>query len=290
MCFLMNHATETADMPAPDEQTSGTLEASDRRSAPLVTNERARSPRGLAVTDRTRVRRLPKRGSHDTSVVNAILDEALVCHVGFTMPHGDSSTRSDAITRGDGTTSGDATSRGDATTRSDARRSTAPFVIPTIHVRIDDLLYIHGSAASYMLRSLARELEVCVTVTLIDGLVFARSAFHHSMNYRSAMVFGTATLVEDEREKRRALDALVDKLSPARTKACRPPNDKELLATKVIAVPIVEASAKIRTGPPIDDAEDMSSPYWAGVLPMQLARGIPRTAADCDVGPPIDLR
>jgi hypothetical protein len=166
----------------------------------------------------------------------------------------------------------------------------APVVLPTFHARVDDRLYVHGSAASHMLRSLARGVEVCVTVTLIDALVFARSAFHHSMNYRSVVLFGTATLVEDEIEKRRALDALIDKLSPGRSRGCRGPNEKELLATKVIAVPIVEASAKIRTGPPLDDAEDMDLPYWAGILPVQLARGLPRTANDCQVAVPTDLR
>lgn len=220
--------------------------------------------RTLPVTDRTRLRRMPKRGSYDVDVVHAILDEAMVCHLGFAMRRG----------TGEGAPVGGA----------------APIVLPTFHARIDDRLYVHGSAASHMLRSLAKGLEVCVTATLIDGLVFARSAFHHSMNYRSVVVFGMATLVEDDDEKRRALDALIDKLSPGRSKACRGPNEKELLATKVIAVPIVEASAKIRTGPPIDDAEDMGLPYWAGVVPVQVARGLPRTAGDCDLGPPIDLR
>jgi len=219
-----------------------------------VTSDPNDSAATLAITDRTKLRRLPKRGSYDAAVVHAILDEALVCHIGF------------------------------------AGGERAPFVIPTTHVRIDDCLYVHGSAASHMLRSLAEGVEICVTVTLIDGLVFARSAFHHSVNYRSVVVFGTAMLVEDAAAKRRALDALIDKLSPNRTAACRGPNEKELLATKVIAVPILEASAKIRTGPPIDDAEDMALPYWAGIVPVQLARGLPRTAADCDRGPPADLR
>lgn len=206
------------------------------------------------MTERTRVRRMPKRGSYDAAVVHAILDEALVCHVGFALPEA------------------------------------APIVLPTFHARVDDRLYVHGSSASHMLRSLAEGLEVCVTASLIDGLVFARSAFHHSMNYRSVVVFGIARLVEDEHEKRRALEVLVDKLSPGRSAGCRGPNEKELLATKVIAVPIVEASAKIRTGPPIDDAEDMNLPYWAGIVPLQVARGIPRTAADCAIAPPVDLR
>jgi nitroimidazol reductase NimA-like FMN-containing flavoprotein (pyridoxamine 5'-phosphate oxidase superfamily) len=225
------------------------------RMSQLETDPQTSEQARIAVTERTRVRRMPKRGSYDTAVVHGILDEALVCHVGFVAPG-----------------------------------APAPIVIPTIHVRVDDLLYIHGSAASHMLRELAKGLEVCVTVTLIDGLVFARSAFHHSMNYRSVVVFGTARLVEDADEKKRALDAIVDKLSPARTAGCRAPNEKELVATKVLAVPIVEVSAKVRTGGPIDDEEDMSLPYWAGVVPVQLARGMPRTASDCDQSPPLDLR
>lgn len=227
---------------------------------PAMETTRADGPPSttLSVTDRTRLRRMPKRGSYDVDVVHAILDEALVCHLGFTM------------------------------TREGAEPT--PIVLPTFHARIGDCLYVHGSSASHMLRSLAKGVQCCVTVTLIDGLVFARSAFHHSMNYRSVVVFGEARLVEDGPEKARALNALVDRLSPGRSSATRAPNEKELLATKVIAVPIIEASAKIRTGGPIDDAEDMGLPYWAGVLPVQLARGLPRTAADCDLSPPADLR
>lgn len=209
----------------------------------------------LSVTDRTKLRRLPKRGSYDVASVNAILDEALVCHIGFA-----------------------------------AAPDAAPVVIPTIHVRRGEQLYVHGSAASHMLRTLARGVEVCVTVTLIDGLVFARSAFHHSMNYRSVVVFGAARLVDDEPEKRAALDALVDKLSPQRSSACRAPSAKELVATKVIAVPIVEASAKHRTGGPVEEDEDLVLPHWAGVIPIQLARGLPRTDNGCTAPVPADLR
>lgn len=209
----------------------------------------------LEATDRTRLRRKPFRGSFDVDVVNAILDEALVCHVGFA-----------------------------------ARADAAPFVIPTTHVRIDDRLYVHGSAASHMLGTLSKGIEVCVAVTLLDALVFSRAAFHHSVNYRSVVLFGTARLVDDAAEKRRALAALIDKLAPERSTACRAPTDKELAATKVIAVPIEEASAKARTGPPLaDEGDDVALPYWAGILPVRLVRGTPQTAPDCKQDPPTSL-
>ncbi|NVB85060.1 MAG: pyridoxamine 5'-phosphate oxidase family protein [Kofleriaceae bacterium] len=207
----------------------------------------------LEPTERTRLRRKPGRGSFDVTVVNAILDEALVCHVGFTT-------------------------------------GAAPIVIPTTHVRVEDRLYVHGSAASHMLGTLAKGIEVCVAVTLLDALVFARTAFHHSVNYRSVVLFGTARLVDEPAEKRRALAALIDKLAPDRSAACRAPDDKELAATKVIAVPIEEASAKIRTGPPLaDEGDDAALPYWAGILPVRLARGTAQTAPDCTAPPPPDL-
>ncbi|HYI08662.1 MAG TPA: pyridoxamine 5'-phosphate oxidase family protein [Thermoanaerobaculia bacterium] len=191
----------------------------------------------LPVTDRTRVRRLPKRGNYELDTIRAILDEALLCHVGFVI---------------DG----------------------SPAVIPTIHWREGDTLYFHGSAASRMLRSLEKGVEACVTVTLLDGLVLARSAFHHSMNYRSVVVYGTARIVEGD-EKLRALDALVEHVVRGRSAEIRRPNDKELRQTLVLAIPIDEASAKIRTGGPIDDDEDYTLPVWAGVLPMRLTPGEP---------------
>src|ERR1051325_996197 len=184
-------------------------------------------------TERTTVRRLPKRGVYDRETIHAILDESLICHVGFVV---------------DG----------------------APVVIPTIHTRVDDTLYFHGSAASRMLRSLRGGVEACVTVTLLDGLVLARSAFHHSMNYRSAVVFGTAGEVTDPAEKLLALDALVEHVAAGRSADARPPNDKELRQTLVLALPIEEASAKVRTGGPEDDEEDYDLPIWAGVLPLRL--------------------
>jgi nitroimidazol reductase NimA-like FMN-containing flavoprotein (pyridoxamine 5'-phosphate oxidase superfamily) len=192
----------------------------------------------IEMTERTRVRRLPKRGQYDAATIHAILDEAMICHVGFVV---------------DG----------------------APVVIPTIHWRDGDTLYFHGSAASRMLRSLKNGVDACVTVTLLDGLVLARSAFHHSMNYRSVVVFGKAREVADEDEKVRALEALVEHVVRGRSQDIRQPNDKELRQTLVLAMPLDEASAKIRTGGPVDDDEDYALPMWAGVLPLRLTPGDP---------------
>jgi nitroimidazol reductase NimA-like FMN-containing flavoprotein (pyridoxamine 5'-phosphate oxidase superfamily) len=188
--------------------------------------------------DRTTVRRLPKRGAYDAATIRAILDEALLCHVGFVV---------------DG----------------------QPFVIPTIHTRVGDAIYFHGSAASRMLRSLRDGIEACVTVTLLDGLVLARSAFHHSMNYRSVVVLGRATLVTDDQEKRDVLDALVEHVCRGRSADARKPTESELKQTMVLKLPIGEASAKIRTGPPLDDEEDYAMPIWAGVLPLTMTPGEP---------------
>lgn len=192
----------------------------------------------IPVTDRTRVRRLPTRGAYDTSTIHAILDEALLCHVGFVV---------------DG----------------------SPVVIPTIHWREGDTLYFHGSAASRMLRSLRDGVDACVTVTLLDGLVLARSAFHHSMNYRSVVVFGKARPVTDDAEKLRVLDSLVEHVMRGRAKEVRPPNEIEMKQTLVLALPIEEASAKVRAGGPVDDEEDYALPVWAGVLPLTLTPGAP---------------
>lgn len=202
----------------------------------------------LPVTDRTKVRRLGDRGRYDRETIHAILDEALVCHVGF-------------VVEG------------------------APVVIPTIHWREGDWLYFHGSAASRMLRSLRNGVEACVTVTLIDGLVLARSAFHHSMNYRSVVVFGTARVVEGD-EKLRALDALVDHVVRGRSKEMRPHKEIELKQTLVLAMPLDEASAKIRTGGPVDDEEDYALPIWAGVVPLKLTPGEPIADRDVTVDAP----
>lgn len=206
----------------------------------------------LPITDRTRVRRLAKRGDYDVATIHAILDEALVCHVGFVV---------------DG----------------------SPVVIPTIHWREGDQLYFHGSAASRMLRSLRDGVEACATVTLLDGLVLARSAFHHSMNYRSVVVFGTARLVEGE-EKLRALDGLVEHVMKGRSKDVRPASEVELKQTLVLALPIEEASAKIRSGGPVDDEEDYALPVWAGVLPMKLTPQSPETDARCNAEVPEYVR
>jgi nitroimidazol reductase NimA-like FMN-containing flavoprotein (pyridoxamine 5'-phosphate oxidase superfamily) len=189
-------------------------------------------------TTRTKLRRLPKRGAHDRATIDAILDEALISHVGFVH---------------------------------DGR----PAVIPTLHARIGDAVLIHGSAASRMLRALATGVDACLTATLIDGLVLARSAFHHSVNYRSVVLYGTARLVEAPDERERALEAFTERLMPGRWADVRRPTRKELKATTVLRLPIAEGSAKVRTGPPIDDDEDYGLDAWAGVVPMQLTRGEP---------------
>lgn len=190
------------------------------------------------LTDRTKLKRLPERGAHDRDTIDRILDAGFVCHVGFV---------------------------------SDGH----PFVIPTGYGRIGDHLYIHGSAASRMLRNLQKGIEVCVTVTLLDGIVLARSAFHHSMNYRSVVVLGTATLVEDREEKLTALRAISENIIRGRWDDVRQPNDQELKATSVLKLPISEASAKIRTGGPKDDEEDYALPVWAGVLPLRMVPSEP---------------
>ena len=192
----------------------------------------------ITQTKRTRLRRLPKRGSFDRDMVYSILDEAFICHIGFTV---------------DG----------------------QPYVIPTAFGRIEDDLYIHGSSASRMLRTLSGGVDMCFTTTLVDGLVIARSAFHHSINYRSVVVLGKATLVDDLDEKNRALEAVTNHIVPGRWADVRWPNELELKATSVLKLPIDEASAKIRTGPPIDDDEDYELDVWAGVLPLKLSTGAP---------------
>jgi|SRR5579884_2332687 len=190
------------------------------------------------VTERTKLKRIPDRGTHERETIYKILDEGFICHVGFVV---------------DG----------------------QPFVIPTGYGRIDDHVYIHGSAASRMLRNLQKGIDVCVTVTLLDGLVLARSAFHHSMNYRSVVVLGKATLVEDPEEKLTALRAISENIVRGRWDDVREPNAQELKATSVLKLPIQEASAKIRTGGPKDEEEDYSLSVWAGVLPFRLTPGVP---------------
>lgn len=187
-------------------------------------------------TERTTVHRLPARGVYDRDTIYKILDEALICHVGF-------------VVEG------------------------RPVVIPTIHWREGDTVYFHGSPAAGFLRSLRGGVEACVTVTLLDGLVLARSAFHHSMNYRSAVIIGKAREVAGD-EKLRALDALVEHVCKGRSADVRPPNEVEFKQTLVLAMPIEEASAKVRTGGPLDDEEDYALDVWAGVLPLKL---VPQT-------------
>ncbi len=205
----------------------------------------------LSRTDRTTLRRLPNRGAYDRASIHSILDEGLICHVGFVV---------------DG----------------------QPYVIPTIHVRVGEQLFFHGSPASRMLRALEQGVEACVTVTLLDGLVLARSAFHHSMNYRSAIVFGTAMPVESSAEKLRVLRALSDHLIKGRWQEVRSPSPSELKGTLVLSLPIDEASAKVRAGPPVDDEDDYGLPVWAGVLPLKIVATEPvaDTRLPQDIAPP----
>lgn len=189
-------------------------------------------------TRRSTLKRLPKRGEYGREGVYRILGEGFICHVGF-------------VVEGQ------------------------PFVIPTGYARSGDTLYIHGAQASRMLRALREGIEMCLTVTLVDGLVMARSAFHHSMNYRSVVVFGRAVAVEDGAEKLEALRALTEHLAPGRWAEVRQPTEGEMRATLVLALPLAEASAKVRTGPPVDDEEDYELPVWAGVVPLRVVAGAP---------------
>jgi hypothetical protein len=179
-----------------------------------------------------RLRRKRERGTHDRATIDAILDEALIAHLGIADEHGQ------------------------------------PFVIPTFHARRGDVVYLHGSTASRALRALKGGAPACLTVSLLDGLVLARAAMHHSANYRSAMLLGRARPVEDRAEKLAALEAIVEHIVPGRWAEAREPNENELRATAVLALPIDEASAKVRTGPPVDDEEDYALPVWAGVIPI----------------------
>ena len=199
-----------------------------------------------APTERTKVRRLADRGRYDRDSITAILDEGLVCHLGFAI---------------------------------DGR----PWVMPTTYARVDDRLYVHGAAANFALKSLTSGIEACVTVTLLDGLVLARSAFHHSMNYRSVMLFGRAERVEDRNEQFEAMVAIVEHLVPGRSRDTRLPTDDELRKTLIVRLPLDECSAKVRTGGPLDDADDMELGHWAGVLPLTIAPGAPVPDVNLDV-------
>lgn len=196
---------------------------------------------------RTRVKRRGDRGRYERATVHAILDEGFVCHVGFADHRG-------------------------------------PVVIPTAYARAGDDLYLHGAAGNSALAALRTGSPVCVTVTLVDGLVLARSAFHHSVNYRSVVVFAVATEVTEIEEKRRALTAIVEHIVPGRGADARPPSDVELRTTRVVRLPIDEASAKVRTGGPIDDPEDMELPVWAGEVPLRVVPGSPVADPDTPAG------
>jgi uncharacterized protein len=187
----------------------------------------------VSSTDRTRVRREPERGRYERETIDAILDEALYCHLGFVV---------------DG----------------------QPYVIPTLHARVGDLLYVHGSSASRMLRHAASGAPMCVTVTLLDGLVLAKSVFNHSIDYRSVVVLGEARPVEAD-EKLEALRAFTEHVAPGRWEEARQPTPLELKATSILALPLTESSAKVRTGPPEDEPEDLALPVWSGVVPIHLA-------------------
>jgi nitroimidazol reductase NimA-like FMN-containing flavoprotein (pyridoxamine 5'-phosphate oxidase superfamily) len=204
----------------------------------------------FSVTERTRVIREPQRGVYDRDAIYKILDEGFICHVGFAL---------------DG----------------------QPFVIPTMFARIGDAIYFHGSAASRMLRNVSAGISVCLTVTLVDGLVLARSVFNHSMNYRSVVALGMATVVDAGAEKLEALRGFTEKILPGRWDEARQPNEKELKATSILRLELTEVSAKVRVGPPEDDAEDYALGIWAGVLPMELKPGEPIRDERCDSAIPV---
>ncbi|GAC1634419.1 MAG: pyridoxamine 5'-phosphate oxidase family protein [Candidatus Acidiferrum sp.] len=204
----------------------------------------------FTATERTQVKRLPKRGKYDVETVYKILDEGFVCHVGF-------------IADGQ------------------------PYVIPTNYGRVGDKLYLHGSAASRMLRTLSAGIPVCVTVTLVDGLVLARSAFHHSVNYRSVVILGTAELVDEPTEKMEALRLFTEHIMKGRWDEIRWPNEQEMKGTTVLSLPLEEVSAKVRVGGPVDDEEDYSLPVWAGVLPLAQTKGEPIPDDRLKAGTPV---
>lgn len=205
----------------------------------------------VAASPRTRLRRAPQRGHHDRTTIDAILDEALVCHLGFTDAAGQ------------------------------------PFVVPTLHARVGDVVYVHGSAASRAVRTLAGGARACLTATLVDGLVLARSAFHHSVNFRSVVVLGELHDVPGPEERLRALEAFTERLLPGRWGAVRPPDAQELKGTRVLALDLREASAKVRTGPPVDEEADLALDAWAGVLPLATVVGAPEPDDHVAAGTPV---
>ena len=202
-------------------------------------------PDHVAMSDRTRIVREPQRAVYDRGIVYKILDEGFVCHVGFTADH-------------------------------------QTFVIPTMYARVGDAICFHGSAASRMLRGVGGGLNVCVTVTLADGLVLARSVFNHSMNYRSVVALGIAAIVDESDEKLAALQAFTEKILPGRWNDARQPNEKELKATTILRLPLTEVSAKVRVGGVEDDAEDYALKVWAGIVPLRLVADTPIRDERCD--------
>ena len=204
----------------------------------------------FATNPQNLIRRVPQRGAYDKETVYGIIDEARMCHVGFV-------------------------------------HEGRPFVIPTIHVRSGDELILHGAKASRLMKHIQAGNEICVTMTLLDGLVLARSAFHHSMNYRSVVLFGKGRPVEDDEEKYRVLEILVDQIVPGRSRDARMPTQKELNAVAVAAVSIDSASAKVRTGPPLDDEEDLGLPVWAGVVPIREQVLLPENDPQLSAGIPV---
>jgi nitroimidazol reductase NimA-like FMN-containing flavoprotein (pyridoxamine 5'-phosphate oxidase superfamily) len=207
----------------------------------LVSSDRqANREHAVASSERVRLRRRRERGRYDRAAIDAILDEALLAHVGIVDPDGQ------------------------------------PLVLPVLHARRGDIVYLHGSAASRTMRTLGGGAPACLTVSLLDGLVLARSAMHHSANYRSVVLLGRAASVQDRAAKLAAFEAIVEHVVPGRWADVRPPSENELRATSVLAFPIEEGSAKIRSGPPVDDEEDYSLPAWAGVLPMLTQAGAPK--------------
>jgi len=206
-------------------------------------------PEAIPPTERTRVVREAHRGAYDRESIYKILDEGFVCHVGFAV-------------------------------------DSQPYAIPTLFARIDEAIYFHGSAASRMLRNASEGISVCLTVTLTDGFALARSVFNHSMNYRSVVALGKAVLVDAPEEKLEALRAFTEKILPGRWNDARHPNEKELKATSILRLPLTEVSAKVRVGPPEDDAPDYALPIWAGVIPLHLTAGAPIRDEKCDASIP----
>jgi len=207
-------------------------------------------PETSTPNERIRVVREPHRGVYDRESIDKILDEGFVCHIGFTV-------------------------------------NEQPYVIPTMYARVGDAIYFHGSAASRMLRGASTGIAVCITVTIADGLVLARSVFNHSMNYRSVVALGKATLVDGPEEKLAALRAFTEKILPGRWNDARQPNEKELKATSILRLPLTEVSAKMRTGPVEDDAEDYALPVWAGIVPLHLQADAPVRDQRCDPAIPL---